>query len=111
MAKSVRSSDYDEYRPSAARSIHDKVSSRVIAGGGVEAGWFALASIASAAFVATRKNDLTWGAALAIGTFFVAGGAREDATIRDFSLGVLGGSAGVTTVRLMGRLNKASGQQ
>ena len=106
----ARQSYYDDYEESP-RSIHDTRVKRVISAGGVEVVWYAASSIATAAFIATRKNDIAWSAGTALVTFFVAGGAREDATIRDAALGAFSGAASVLALRLMGKLNRASGQQ
>lgn len=86
---------------SEPQSIHDTYRDRVIAGGGVETVWFLASSIASTAFLATRKNDIAWAVGTLIVTFFAAGGAREDATIRDASLGALTAGAGVLVFRAL----------
>lgn len=84
---------------------------RVIASGAVEAGVFVLGAAASAWFVATRTRDIYWALGLGAAAFFVAGGARNNAAVRDVSLGVLSGSASVATLRAVGKLNKSAGQQ
>lgn len=84
---------------------------RVIASGAVEAGVFVLGAAVSAWFVATRQRDIYWALGLGAASFFVAGGARNNAAVRDVSLGVLSGSAAVATLRAVGKLNKSSGQQ
>lgn len=84
---------------------------RVIAAGGVEAGVLAIGSMASAVFIANQKDDIGWGIGLGLVSFFVAGGARNNAMIRDVALGSLSGSAGVLTLRAIGRLALKSGQQ
>lgn len=109
---SVRAQRQTDYEPADyVPSIHDTRVERVIAAGGVEVLWFAAPAVASAAFISSRKNDIAWAAGTSIATFFVAGGAREDATIRDVSLGTFAGSVAVLTLRLMGKLNRFSGQQ
>ncbi len=84
---------------------------RVIAAGGVEAGVLALGSMASAVFIANQTDDIGWGIGLGLVSFFVAGGARNNAMIRDVALGSLSGSAGVLTLRAINRLALKSGQQ
>lgn len=96
-------SDYPE-------SIHDTYRDRVIAAGGVEVVWFAAASMGGAAFLATRQNDVVWSLGTMVAAFFAAGGAREDATIRDLSLGLLSAGAAVLTLRAI-KPKAFSGQQ
>ena len=100
--------DYDfDYQP----SVHDIRTQRVIASGGVEAVTFAVSSIASAGFISTRVNDIAWALGTAGLGFFVAGGARQDAMIRDFALGAMSGALATATLRFMGKMNRFNGQQ
>ncbi len=87
------------------------VMDRVLASGVVEAGVFAAAAAGATWFLETRKRDLYWSAGVGLASFFVAGGARNNAGIRDVSLGILAASAAVLTINITGHLKLFSGQQ
>lgn len=89
----------------------DDVMERVLASGVVEAGVFAAGAAGAAWFLETRKRDLYWSAGVGLASFFVAGGARNNAGIRDISLGILAASAAVLTVNITGHLKPQAGQQ
>lgn len=94
-----------------SRNVHVRTHETIIASGGVEAAYYAGGAVLSAAWIATRQNDLYWAAGASLISFFAAGGAREDSAIRDISLGILGGSAATLAIRLMGKLARTNGQQ
>lgn len=94
-----------------SRNVHVRTHETIIASGGVEALYYGGGAMLTAAWIATRKNDLYWAAGASVLSFFAAGGAREDSAIRDISLGVLGGSAATLAIRLLGKLARSSGQQ
>lgn len=92
-------------------SLHKEVSQRVIASGGVEAGVMLAGGFGAAWWVATRQADIYWALGTVAVSFFVAGGARNNAGIRDVSLGAMVGAATVLALNLTGKMNLASGQQ
>ena len=94
-----------------SRNAHVRAYDTIIASGGVEAAYIAGTSFATAAWLTTRTNDISWSLGTLLLSFFVAGGAREDAAIRDIGVGALASSAAVLTVRMMGELKLRSGQQ
>ena len=79
------------------------VMERVIASGAVEAGVFALGAAGTAYFISTRTKPLDWALGFGLLSFFVAGGARNNAAVRDISLGVLGGCAATATLIVVGQ--------
>ena len=79
------------------------VMERVIASGAVEAGVFALGAAGTAFFISTRTKPLDWALGFGLLSFFVAGGARNNAAVRDISLGVLGGCAATATLIVVGQ--------
>lgn len=94
-----------------SRNVHVRTHDTIIASGGVEATYYAGGAMLSAAWISTRQNDLYWAVGASLISFFAAGGAREDSAIRDISLGILGGSAATLAIRLLGKLNRSTGQQ
>ena len=93
------------------RNPHVRSYDTIIAAGGVEVAYIAGTSFATAAFLSTRTNDISWALGTAIATFFVAGASREDAAIRDIAIGALASSTSVFTLRMMGKLKRFNGQQ
>ena len=83
----------------------------IIASGGIEAMYILGSAAVTSAFYATRVNDISWSLGGTVLSFFVAGASREDAAIRDIALGTLASSAGFFVLRMMGKLNRFSGQQ
>ena len=81
------------------------VMERVIASGAVEAGVFAIGAAGTAFFISTRTKPLDWALGSGIIALFVAGGARNNAAIRDISLGVLAGCAATGTLIVVGKTN------
>lgn len=87
----------------ATNSTGGAVMERVIASGAVEAGVFALGAAGTAFFISTRTKPLDWALGFGLLSFFVAGGARNNAAVRDISLGVLGGCAATATLIVVGQ--------
>ena len=81
------------------------VMERVIASGAVEAGVFAIGAAGTAFFISTRTKPLDWVIGTGLVSLFVAGGARNNAAIRDISLGVLAGCAATGTLIVVGKTN------
>ena len=94
-----------------SNNLHVKSYDTILASGGVEVAVYATGAFATAAFEATRVNDIAWSIGAFAISFVVAGAAREDTWVRDASLAVISGSAAVLGLRIMNKLVRVPGQQ